>query len=88
MLVGESNIISLLDEIHKRLTGEDDQKGPFVGYYSKKESLIAVWNSNLSFSIVLKSLIDDVKESQHLYEKVDSTMAKETLSDFLLTSVS
>jgi tetratricopeptide (TPR) repeat protein len=81
LLVGESGIgkSALLDEIHRRLTEEeqDQRNRVFVGYYSKKESLIAESESLLyPFSVVLKSLINSAKESQQLGEKIDSTMAR------------
>lgn len=80
LLVGESGIgkTALLDEIHRRLTEEQElRNSTFVGYYSKKESLIAESESLIyPFSIVLKSLIDDAKESQRLHEKIDSTLSR------------
>jgi predicted ATPase len=82
LLVGESGIgkSALLDEIHRRLTQveEQDQRNQtFVGYYSKKESLIAESESLVyPFSIVLENLVNNVKESQQLGEKIDSTMAR------------
>ena len=80
MLVGESGIgkSALLDEIHRRLTEEEDLRNQiFVGYYSKKESLIAESESLIyPFSIVLKSLINNAKESQQFGEKIDNTMAR------------
>ncbi len=82
MLVGESGIgkSALLDEISRRLTeeeeGENQTNRPFVGYYGKKESLIAESESLIyPFSTVLKKLLDNAKESQQLGEKIDSTMA-------------
>jgi tetratricopeptide (TPR) repeat protein len=81
LLVGESGIgkSALLDEVYRRLTEgeeENERNRPFVGYYSKKESLIAESESLLyPFSIVLKSLINSANESQQL-EKIDSTMAR------------
>jgi ABC-type nitrate/sulfonate/bicarbonate transport system ATPase subunit len=75
LLVGESGIgkSALLDEIHRRLTqqeGEDQKNRPFVGYYSKKESLIAESESLIyPFSIVLEKLVNNAKESQQLGEK-------------------
>ena len=82
LLVGESGIgkSALLDEIHRRLIEreeENERKQPFVGYYSKKESLIAESESLIyPFSIVLESLVNSAKESQQLGEKIDSTMAR------------
>src|SRR5205823_1894731 len=80
LLVGESGIgkSALLDEIYRRLTEEDDQSNQiFVGYYSKKESLIAESESLIyPFSIVLQKLVNNVKQSQQLGEKIDSTMAR------------
>jgi tetratricopeptide (TPR) repeat protein len=80
LLVGESGIgkSALLDEVYRRLIQGDDQRNrPFVGYYSKKESLLAESESLLyPFSIVLKSLINNAKESQQLGEKIDNTMAR------------
>ena len=75
LLVGESGIgkSALLDEVYRRLTqqeGEDQRKRPFVGYYSKNESLIAESESLLyPFSIVLEKLVNIAKESQQLGEK-------------------
>jgi predicted ATPase len=84
LLVGESGIgkSALLDEIYRRLTeeeeeGENQTNRPFVGYYSKKESLIAESESLIyPFSTVLKRLLDNAKESQQLGETIDSTMTK------------
>ncbi len=80
LLVGESGVgkSALLDEVHRRLTEDEDLRNRvFVGYYSKKESLIAESESLIyPFSIVLESLIDDVKESQQLGEKIDSAMGR------------
>jgi predicted ATPase len=80
LLVGESSIgkSALLDELHRRLTEEEDQMNKtFVGYYSKKESLIAESESLIyPFSIVLEKLVNNVKESQQLGEKIDSTLAR------------
>jgi predicted ATPase len=78
LLVGESGIgkSAILDELHRRLTGGNQRKETFVGYYSKKESLIAESESLIyPFSTVLK-LLDNAKESQQLGEKIDSTMAR------------
>jgi predicted ATPase len=79
LLVGESGIgkSALLDEIHRRLTEDEERTRPFVGYYSKKESLIAESESLLyPFSIVLEKLVNNAKESQQLGEKIDNTMAR------------
>ena len=82
LLVGESGIgkSALLDEVYRRLIEgeeENERNQPFVGYYSKKESLIAESESLLyPFSIVLKKLVNSAKESQQLGEKIDSTMAR------------
>jgi predicted ATPase len=79
LLVGESGIgkSALLDELHRRLTEEDQTNKSFVGYYSKKESLIAESESLIyPFSIVLEKLVNNVKESQQLGEKIDSTLAR------------
>jgi len=81
LLVGESGIgkSTLLDEVYRRLTQEEEneRKQPFVGYYSKKESLIAESESLIyPFSIVLEKLANNAKESQQLSEKIDSTMAR------------
>jgi tetratricopeptide (TPR) repeat protein len=86
LLVGESGIgkSSLLDEIYRRLTqdGEEEMNGiqirlPFVGYYSKQESLIAESESLLyPFSIVLEKLVNDIMGSQQLGERIDSTLAR------------
>lgn len=82
LLVGESGIgkSALLDEVYRRLIEreeENERNRPFVGYYSKKESLIAESESVIyPFSILLKSLINSAKESQQLGEKIDSTMAR------------
>jgi Cdc6-like AAA superfamily ATPase len=80
LLVGESGIgkSALLDEVNRRLTEEDDQRNrPFVGYYSKKESLIAESESLLyPFSIVLENLVNSANESQQLGEKIDNTLAR------------
>lgn len=82
LLVGESGVgkSALLDEIHRILIQgehEDQRNRPFVGYYSKKESLIAESESLLyPFSIVLERLVNNAKVSQRLDEKIDSTMAR------------
>jgi AAA ATPase domain len=82
LLVGESGIgkTALLDEIHKTLTEakeENETKLPFVGYYSKGESLIAESESLIyPFNIVLKKLVNNAKESQQLGEKIDYTIAR------------
>jgi predicted ATPase len=82
LLVGESGVgkSALLDEIHRRFICREDKdqtNRPFVGYYSKKESLIAESESLIyPFSIVLEKLVNNAKESQRLGEKIDSTMAR------------
>ena len=81
MLVGESGIgkSALLDELHRRLTEEknDQTNHPLVGYYSKKESLIVESESLIyPFRTVLEKLVNNIKESQELDEKIDSTMAR------------
>ena len=62
LLVGESGIgkSALLDGVYRRLTEDEDlRKQIFVGYYSKKESLIAESESLIyPFNIVLESLIE------------------------------
>ena len=78
LLVGESGIgkSALLDEIHRRLTEEDDRRNRvFVGYYSKAESLIAPSQFLLyPFMILLASLVKEAKESQQLGEKIENTI--------------
>ena len=68
LLVGESGIgkSALLDELYRRLTEEEDQMNkPFVGYYSKAESLIAPSQFLLyPFTTVLADLVKGAKESQ------------------------
>jgi tetratricopeptide (TPR) repeat protein/energy-coupling factor transporter ATP-binding protein EcfA2 len=82
LLVGESGIgkSALLDELYRRLREqeeEDQGKRPFVGYYSKKESLIAESESSIyPFRVVLDSLVNNAKESQQLGEKIDGTVAR------------
>ena len=82
LVIGESGVgkSALLDEIHRILIRgehEDQRNRPFVGYYSKKESLISESESLLyPFTIVLEKLVNNAKESQQLGEKIDSTMAR------------
>ena len=80
LIVGESGSgkSALLDELYRILTEEVDQNNrPFVGYYSKKESLIAESESLIyPFSIVLEKLLNNAKESEQLYEKLDSTLSR------------
>jgi ABC-type dipeptide/oligopeptide/nickel transport system ATPase component len=80
LIVGESGSgkSALLDELYRRLTREVDQNNrPFVGYYSKKEALIAESESLIyPFSIVLEKLVNNAKESEQLYEKIDSTISR------------
>jgi ABC-type nitrate/sulfonate/bicarbonate transport system ATPase subunit len=71
LLVGESGIgkSALLDELYKRLTEQkaDQRNRPFVGYYSKKESLIAESESLIyPFNVVLENLVKSAKEPQQL----------------------
>jgi ABC-type nitrate/sulfonate/bicarbonate transport system ATPase subunit len=60
LLIGESGVgkSTLLDEIHRLLTEEEDlRKQIFVGYYRNEESLIAESESLIyPFTIVLKEL--------------------------------
>ena len=54
---------------------EDRRNRVFVGYYSKAESLIAPSQFLFyPFVIVLASLMKEVKESQQLGEKIESTI--------------
>ena len=56
---------------------KETEEPPLVGYYSKKESLIAESESLLyPFSVVLESLVNNAKEAQQLGEKIDSTLAR------------
>jgi archaellum biogenesis ATPase FlaH len=78
LLIGESGIgkSALLDEFYRALV-EDMRDELFVGYYSRKESLIAESESLIyPFRILLESFVKQVKESQHLDERVDNTIAR------------
>jgi predicted ATPase len=75
--VGESGIgkSAILDELHRRLTERDQRKETFVGYYSKKESLIVPSQFLLyPFTTILASLAKEAKESQRPSEKIESTL--------------
>src|SRR6476620_4839802 len=66
LLTGESGISksALLDEIYRRFTKEekDIQCNVFVGYYSKKKSLISKSESFIyPFRIALESLVFEIK---------------------------
>jgi predicted ATPase len=75
LLVGESGIgkTALLDEINRRLAQDQDQV--FVGYYSKKESLIAPSQFLLyPFTTILANLVKEAEASQRIDEKIDRTV--------------
>jgi predicted ATPase len=80
LITGESGVgkSALLDEVYRRLTEvENEENQFFVGYYSKKESLIAESESLIyPFRIILESLIKTAKESQQLNERMDNTLAR------------
>jgi len=81
LLVGESGIgkSALLDEVYRRLTDQagDQRDRLFVGYYNKKESLIAESESLIyPFNIALENLVKSAKESQQIGEKMDNTFAR------------
>lgn len=78
LLVGESGIgkTALLDEIHRRLTEEEDLRNQvFIGYYNKKESLIAPSQFLLyPLTTVLANLAKEAKGSQQIDERIDNTL--------------
>ncbi len=81
LITGESGIgkSALLDEIYRRLTNDVDdlKKNTFVGYYSRKESLIAESESLVyPFNIALGSLVRDVLKTQTSGERMDTTWTK------------
>jgi predicted ATPase len=78
LLIGESGIgkSALLDEFYRTLV-EDMRDEVFVGYYSREESLIAESESLIyPFRILLRSLVQQSKESQHLNERIDNTISR------------
>jgi predicted ATPase len=77
LLVGESGVgkSAILNELHRRLTEGDQRKETFVGYCSKKESLIAPSQFLLyPFTTVLASLVNEAKESLQPGERIDSIL--------------
>ena len=66
--MGETGIgkSALLDEIHRRLTEDEEIQGTgSLGYYSKAESLIALSQFLIyPFVIVLDRLVKEAKESR------------------------
>jgi predicted ATPase len=78
LLIGESGIgkSALLDEFYRTLV-EDMRDEVFVGYYSREESLRAESESLIyPFRILLRSLVKQAKESQHLDERMDNTISR------------
>ena len=78
LLMGESGIgkSALLDEFYKTLT-EEMRDEVFVGYYSRDESLIAESESLIyPFKILLRSFVENAKQSQHLNERMDNTISR------------
>jgi predicted ATPase len=68
LLVGESGIgkSKLLDEFYRRLRYEHQDRF-FVGYYDKNKALEAESQSfTYPFNIVIASLIENIKGSQHI----------------------
>ena len=83
LVTGDSGIgkSALLDEIYRRLTNKGNDhnliNNTFVGYYSRKESLIAESESLIyPFKIALETLAKTAKESQNLGERIDTALTR------------
>jgi predicted ATPase len=79
LLTGESGVgkSGLLNEFYSRLTcDEDKRRRIFVGYYSRKESLVAESKSLDYPAVALSRLIKEAKELQSLDERIDNTIAR------------